>query len=238
LDPSGQRNYELTFRFQPKAPEEKPVLAAPYSAVEVMDRELPNGVRSQEAHAVRKLARDSKGRTRVERRLFLGGQLPDGPLVVEIFDAVAGAVYVLDTTAKMAYRKVVANPPGQIEVPRTGPVVASAPATAGLKPPGLVDLGTKTIEGQAAAGTRLTRAFGSGPEGDGPPIVSITEIWTSAKLKTAVLTKLTDSVNGTVTTALTNISEQEPDASLFAIPDGYRVKDVEAEFEVTFKLTI
>ena len=40
LDPTGKKNYEVTFLFRPKAPENPPVLDAAYSAIEVVDRVL------------------------------------------------------------------------------------------------------------------------------------------------------------------------------------------------------
>jgi hypothetical protein len=238
LDPTGKKNYEVTFLFRPKAPENPPVLDAAYSAIEVVDRVLPDGSRPEDSRIMRGLARDSKGRTRVERHLFLGGQMPEGPLIVEINDIVGGYVYILDPSVKMAYRTLVANTPVQTDKSNGGTRVSTLTPSANAGGGTREELGNHVIAGQTATGTRTTRAFGSGPEGDGPPVVSVTEIWTSTKLKLAVLSKLTDSTNGTITTTLTNISDQEPSPSFFQVPDDYRVKDVEKEFEITFKLVM
>ena len=56
-----------------------------------------------------------------------------------------------------------------------------------------------------------------------PPIPSVTEVWTSAKLKVPVLTKVTTAA-GEQTTYCKPISVDDPHPSVFQIPQGYKIK--------------
>lgn len=56
-----------------------------------------------------------------------------------------------------------------------------------------------------------------------PPQPSVTQIWTSVKLKVPVLTKVT-SAAGEQTTYCKPTSTQEPHPSLFEIPPDYKLK--------------
>ena len=56
-----------------------------------------------------------------------------------------------------------------------------------------------------------------------PPHPTVTEIWTSTKLKIPVLTKVS-SPAGEQTTYCKPTSEAEPHPSLFQIPAGYKLK--------------
>ena len=56
-----------------------------------------------------------------------------------------------------------------------------------------------------------------------PPQPTVAEVWTSVKLKTPVLTKVTSSL-GSQTTYCKPTSTQEPHPSLFEIPPGYMLK--------------
>jgi hypothetical protein len=52
---------------------------------------------------------------------------------------------------------------------------------------------------------------------------TVTEVWTSVKLGTAVLTKV-NSPAGELTTSCKPTSTEEPHPSLFEIPPGYKLK--------------
>jgi hypothetical protein len=56
-----------------------------------------------------------------------------------------------------------------------------------------------------------------------PPQPTIAEVWTSVKLKTPVLTKVTSAL-GSRTTYCKPTSTSEPHPSLFEIPPGYKLK--------------
>ena len=84
-------------------------------------------------------------------------------------------------------------------------------------------LGTRTIEGVLAEGSRTTVTYPIGAVGNDRPISTTIETWTSPELKMAVLSKNSDPRNGESTTRLTNISRLEPDLSLFQIPADYEI---------------
>ena len=54
-------------------------------------------------------------------------------------------------------------------------------------------------------------------------VPSVTEVWTSVKLKTPVLTKVTTAA-GEQTTYCKPVSMDEPHPSIFQIPQGYKIK--------------
>ena len=86
------------------------------------------------------------------------------------------------------------------------------------------DLGTKTIAGLQAQGTRVTRTIPSGEIGNQNPINVVTERWYSPELQLPVLTTHSDPLLGTVTSQLSNINRSEPAASLFQVPSDYKVE--------------
>jgi hypothetical protein len=86
-------------------------------------------------------------------------------------------------------------------------------------------LGTQTIEGVPADGTRTTLTIPAGAMGNERPIDVVTEQWYSKQLQTMVMTKTTDPRMGETVYKLTNIKLEEPAASLFTVPADYQVID-------------
>jgi hypothetical protein len=86
-------------------------------------------------------------------------------------------------------------------------------------------LGTQTIEGVAAEGTRVTFTIAAGKIGNERPIVTVNERWYSQELQTIVLSKNSDPRTGETTYRLTNIDRSEPDPSLFQVPTDYRIEE-------------
>jgi hypothetical protein len=89
----------------------------------------------------------------------------------------------------------------------------------------IVPLGTRTIEGVIATGSRTTRTTNPGTMGNDRPIVFISDTWTSTDLKVAVLTETDDGQAGHKTMKLVNIVRSEPNAVLFQVPPDYTVKE-------------
>ena len=87
-------------------------------------------------------------------------------------------------------------------------------------------LGTRTINGVEAEGSRVTRVIPAGMEGNDAPITISTETWNSVELGATVLRIDTDPRSGVNTTELTEIELGGPDPSLFQVPDGYTIKEV------------
>ncbi len=86
------------------------------------------------------------------------------------------------------------------------------------------ELGTQTVEGVAATGTRTTTTIAAGAIGNLQPIKVVSEQWFSNDLQVLVLTKHSDPRSGETTYRLVNIVRAEPDRSLFTVPPDYTIK--------------
>ena len=169
-------------------------------------------------------ARDSQGRTRSEETVPPVGQPAESgapPHVVFIQDPVAGTHTMLEPDKKIAHTET-AHSRGHEGGPnamaqKRGPRAGAANVTT-------ESLGTQTINGVAATGTRITRTIPAGAIGNDKPIQMVTEKWYSADLQTDVMRKYTDPMMGTRTIQLTNISREEPAATLFQVPADYTVQ--------------
>ena len=94
------------------------------------------------------------------------------------------------------------------------------------------DLGGDTIEGLKVTGTRETYRTPAGANGNDRELMETIESWFSPKLKVLMLIKRNEVTQNQVI-RLTHISTAEPDAGLFAIPDGYTIVDEKAPVTVT-----
>jgi len=225
------------FLFEPRI-----VTGAPYSAQAVTEttQVLPDGNRiTRKSSSL--IARDSQGRTRREQNLNSVGPWasPEDGAFVSIDDPVAGARYTLIKNSKSAIK--FAFNPAQIQERREAErklkqaarskeqaergggqlAIASEPKTAVATEL----LGTRMIEGIPAEGKRVTETIPAGKIGNEKPIEVINETWYSSELQTVVMSKHSDPRSGDVVYTLTNILRAEPDASLFVVPQDYKIKD-------------
>jgi TonB family protein len=119
--------------------------------------------------------------------------------------------------------------PGQVAL--TPPVAAAmpmidfAPGNRVKVESRIEQLGTQMVEGIAAEGTRYIDTIPAGAIGNEREINIVRERWYSPELQMVVLTKHVDPRYGESTQRLTNIDRNEPDASLFQVPDGYEIKE-------------
>jgi hypothetical protein len=166
--------------------------------------------------------RDSQGRVRREVPFKLvtpsTGAI-QGTMVI-IMDPVAGKRYVLNPQKKTV-REMPLHPP-------KGP---GANANANGEPPAhpgenvsSESLGTKTILGLQATGTRVTRTIPAGQFGNAKPISVVTERWVSTDLQIPLALTHTDPMMGTMTSTVTSVTRGDPDASLFQVPSDYKVE--------------
>jgi hypothetical protein len=212
---------------------------APYSADIVTEttQTLPDGNRIHQVNTVR-FYRDSEGRTRSEQSLkTLNGLAPNSnlPPVVFINDPVAGSNYALNPTAKTATRSNWARPGGEMRPMGRGPGAGPGAEIAGPGPGrGLrrngnniktEALGSQTIEGVPAEGTRTTMTIPAGEIGNDQALQIVSETWRSADLKTIVLYKRSDPRTGETVTRMTNVSRAEPPSTLFQVPVDFKVSD-------------
>jgi hypothetical protein len=84
-------------------------------------------------------------------------------------------------------------------------------------------LGTRDFEGVSAEGQLTKTTIPAGAIGNERPIEITYEKWYSKDLEMVVYSKQSDPRFGEQTYRLTNIVRAEPDASLFTLPQGYRV---------------
>ena len=193
------------------------VKGAPYSATVITEavQTLANGTRiSQKTTA--SVYRDGEGRTRREQTFGAIGSFRaagDAPQLTFIEDPVAGAHYVLDARTHTAQKMK----------SRTGSAPKNhAPSSSQAK---TESLGTKTIEGIQAEGTRSTLTIPAGQIGNDQPVEIVSERWYSPELHVVVLSKHTDPRVGEHVYRLTNISRSEPAKSLFDVPSDYTITE-------------
>jgi hypothetical protein len=236
LDSSGAVQYRASIVLRLPAAAGPPVGGAPFSAEEIVNSYslTADGRRMDQPESRRKLYRDSAGRTRAERRLALVPNASDPPLLVEITDVVDGYYYALDLDRRVAHRMAMPRPNGAPQA-NDEPPVAVAPERS-RQPAGptpfMEKLGKKPIEGVSVEGVRRTLYLPD--DSNKGRRYTVGEVWRSPELGIVVLEELTDSLHGTRTTRLRNISQSEPDGALFRVPPGFTIQDHEREIQVEF----
>lgn len=225
------------------------VTGAPYSADAVTERiqTLADGNRIVQTTSTA-VARDGQGRMRREESLAIAlpGGKGDAPKIEMIDDPVAGVHWTLDPQTKTATKVMfpkkgaatiatrVLPPPGpentwfyssgtpgsQVTIQTLAKRKAEAETNVTH-----TDLGTQSIEGVSAQGTRTTRTLPIGAVGNEQPLVITTETWFSPDLKVLVMSKAEDPRMGVTTYRLTNIQRGEPLPASFEVPADYTVKD-------------
>ena len=180
------------------------------------------------------LYRDSQGRSRREVTLSGFGPLQTSGkarTMIMIGDPVAGAHYMLDPEQKVAHKMTPhnggkggapSNEKAQVFEQKMQKRMAKEEASGEVKKE---SLGTQTINGANAEGTRITRTIPAGQIGNDKPIQIVFERWYSPDLQIVVKSTRTDPRFGTTTYALTNVQRAEPAAALFAVPSDYTVKE-------------
>ncbi len=237
------------FFFSSVGPFGPPVTGAPYSAQAETERlqTLTDGNRIQQT-TTSSIARDSQGRTRMERTVSgMKGPSGEPPALTTIEDPVAGFNYTLDPANKIAFKShagrggAIAIANGQVLL---DPVLARPapdgamnskqvePFQVGTKTGGKPDadttksdLGFETMEGVLVQGTRITRTIPAGAIGNEQPIIITSETWFSPDLKVLVMSKSDDPRMGETTYKLTRIQRAEPSATLFEVPSDYTIRE-------------
>lgn len=206
----------------------KVVTNAPYSAVGVTEtKQTFQDGNSIDRKVQFNIYRDGQGRTRRETTLSGVGPLAASGQprsVVMIHDPVASTGYILHPDTKVAEQ--LPGPPGGSN--HAGGLqskfqtrIQEEIANGTLKKD---DLGTQTVNGVTAQGTRYTRTIPAGQIGNTNPITITNEQWYSPDLQVVVRSIRNDPRFGQTTYDLTQIQRSEPAASLFAVPADYTVK--------------
>lgn len=176
------------------------------------------------------LYRDSQGRFRKEVTLPAIGALAasEGPRsIVVISDPVAGEQYILEPDQKVAHKmpnfsRRLERGPGPFGKGGVHRGEWKDQAEANVQKE---SLGTQSINGVAAEGTRYTRTIPAGQIGNEKPIVVVSERWYSPDLQIVMMSKHSDPRFGDSSYSVSNVQRQEPAASLFTVPADYTVKE-------------
>jgi hypothetical protein len=181
--------------------------------------------------------RDSEGRVRTET------SQPGSSLNIQIHDPVAGVRYQVDPVKKSAVKRAAGIGVPAPAVGRAGRGGDAATDTANLlarlkaaveavrataarrSDPNLIeeDLGTMTINGVTARGTRITTVVPVGAIGNDREFRSVDERWFSPDLNLLVRSISSDPRFGTTNYEMTNIRQEDPDPGLFRVPADYSI---------------
>jgi hypothetical protein len=167
--------------------------------------------------------RDSEGRTRRENKLTMLGQSSDAPSMIMINDPVAHTRFVLNTMHKSADQVGATEGHNMVYMKKSHDEHVMTHGE-GSQAETKEDLGTQTIEGMVAHGTRASHVIPAGKIGNEKPITVTTESWYSDEIGMEVLRVHKDPWSGEMTTKVTNVRRGEPDAALFTPPPDYKVE--------------
>ena len=106
---------------------------------------------------------------------------------------------------------------------REATVKATAHAPAAWTRPVQENLGTMTIEGVEAQGTRATWKTPTGEIGNDAPLVRTEESWYTTSLHLLLRRVDDDPQSGKTTREVVSLSPTDPDPALFQPPEGYEV---------------
>jgi hypothetical protein len=207
-----------------------PSVGAPYSAtvITTRDQTLANGS-VVHGSVTTYQARDAVGRTWEKRSLGCqSGEDGERHPVVQIL------VYDPGTQTTISWK--VDDPARVYRSVHTAPVRPSpaktdeqseAAARSAMEQMGIhtEDLGSKTIAGVVADGTRTVQTVPAGQAGNNQPIKIVDETWIAKDLNLEVLRVDDNSRTGRVVTEVVGLKQDEPDPALFAPPAGYSHAD-------------
>jgi hypothetical protein len=197
-----------------------------------------------------KVYRDQQGRTRTENTLENIGGLPasEARVSISINDPVAGVHYMLNPNERTAI-KMSTSPQVSEDATKEMKMKLEAETkarTVQAEPFGISsgnatfvyssrrsperaakteELGNQNMEGVQVKGTRSTMTIPAGSMGNDRDINVVTERWYSPELQMNIMTKRTDPRMGETVFQVTNLNRSTPDASLFAPPADYQIKE-------------
>jgi hypothetical protein len=185
---------------------------APFSATVVIEVQRDWADDSSEiVRTINLIARDSRGRTHNETRRLMPESFHGSPqlLQVRLYDPATHIRTILDPALRIARQELIS------EAPKTtspeNPLVHSE------------DLGTDTFNGIPARGTRRTVVVSKPLFGWGKPTVVEDEEWYAQALQLMLLLRHTDPRVGVQTLGVSGLKREEPPASMFEVPKGYKI---------------
>lgn len=174
----------------------------------------------------RKIARDTKGRI-YQERWFL---VPKNGKV----ESQMTTIQISDPNAHTHYNCFMLEQPKVCELTTFVPTTSAVYKTSGPPPGPLAndagvviheDLGKQLVSGVETSGTRDATIYNPGVFGNDRKVTVEREFWYAPTLGINLLSKRSDPRFGTQTFTATNLILSEPDASLFELPEGFKVVD-------------
>ena len=221
--PDGGTREILVSIFIPSLPD------APFTATVNTEwvRTLPDGTRITVKNH-RLIARDKSGRIFQERRTLVpeGGTRESIVTQMEMSDPVAHEQTICVPRERIC----------QLELfypNENAPRGMSKRAQQRPGTPGQESLGTQNIAGLETVGAREIMTIPSGAIGNDSPILARREYWYSPKLGLNLLSVRDDPRFGTQKFELSDVVPGEPDANLFAVPEGFKVIDLRKETNIS-----
>lgn len=193
-----------------------PVPGLPFSATLVIEweRELPDGS-TQVLRTINLIARDSRGRTRNEIRRLMPESFHGSPELtgVHLYDPETGIRTTLLPAQQTARREYIPKQPSAPNPPNSSAVKTE-------------DLGTTTLNGLQAKGTRRIYTVSSAEIDDGEPFEVESETWYSTELQLNLLVRYADPRTGVQTAGVSGLKREEQPATLFEVPQDYKIVGV------------
>jgi hypothetical protein len=187
----------------------------PFSATAVLEyqRDWPDGSTSIR-RTINLIARDSQGRTHNETRRLMPEYFHGSPelISVHLFDPITRIRTIYNPTLHTAHQQFVPETPKIPAIP--SPLIHEQ------------DLGTTALNGLPAKGTRRTFTVSASASGTGSPVEIEDEYWYSEDLQMNLLVRHSDPRTGVQTIGISNLKREEPPATMFQVPQGYRIFDV------------
>jgi hypothetical protein len=203
-----------------------PVPNAPFTAtVEFQSTKALAGGTTQRFKTVNNIARDAHGRIYNERRRLVPVTFTGTPELLSghIFDPETRINIFLNPSQHVARQNVLKGPaPNWDEVPPAppkGPVSAKG-GDNGVRQE---DLGTQILENVTVHGQRITSTIPATASGTGQPLVVTHETWYSEDLHVNMLIKHRDPRTGEQTLTIQQLTRDNPDPKMFAVPSDYKV---------------
>ncbi|HEY1901055.1 MAG TPA: hypothetical protein VGG56_01390 [Terracidiphilus sp.] len=188
---------------------------APFSATAVIEFERiwPDGS-SQIYRTINLIARDSQGRTHNESRRLMPESFHGSPqlMSVQLFDPLTHIRATYEPARHIAHQQVIPDKPKTADI--ANPAIHTQ------------DLGTTTLNGLQARGTRRTYTISARLSATGEAVEMMDEDWYSEELHLNLLVRHSAPSIGDETIGISNLKREEPAASMFQIPAGYQTLEV------------
>lgn len=170
-------------------------------------------------------ARDSQGREMTATTTTRGPKEQTTFTLVSVVDPVARTITHWSSLDKRAFVHAISA--GRVMHDcSTSTFAAHGSARTSNTRPTVENLGTESIQGIEAHGTRTTRTIPAGEVGNEAPIVSTNERWTALAVGLSGLPvrEISDDPrSGTRTKELTSIEQSDPDPAIFQPPADYEI---------------